>query len=350
MPKDRSWRRYLPFDDWPLEDQAAWNTAIAEGDILDGQGPATHWASATKRTNIHHNERWLGFLLHNEVLHRGCSPESRVTPGTVRQYVTHLRSEIAPRTVVSSLVGLKVMMKAMAPQENWRWLADICNALNRSSLPQTDKKSRMRPTEDIYVAALAELRRIRETPLTRRLDRVAYRDTLMLAMMAARPLRLKNFSHIQINRHLIREGGFWILVIPGEEVKNCQPLEFALPDSLIPFLEFYLDRVRPSFLNGGKDEALWLTFEGGPLGYHSIYDRFVLVTKRLLGVKINPHLLRDCAATSLSTVSPAAARSAAPLLGNRHFSTTERYYIRANQLEAGRKLNATLSSIKESLK
>src|SRR4051812_13545632 len=51
------------------------------------------------------------------------------------------------------------------------------------------------------------------------------------------------------------------------------------------------------------------------------------ITRRLVGVAINPHLLRDCAATSLSTVSPAAALSAAALLGHRQFATTERYYI-----------------------
>src|ERR1700722_11826716 len=41
-------------------------------------------------------------------------------------------------------------------------------------------------------------------------------------------------------------------------------------------------------------DALWLTFEGQPLEDHSVYWRSILVTKRLLGVAINPHLLRDC--------------------------------------------------------
>lgn len=63
------------------------------------------------------------------------------------------------------------------------------------------------------------------------------------------------------------------------------------------------------------------------------------------GVAIWPHLLRDYAATSLSTESPAAALSAASLLGHRNFSTTEKYYIRANQLEASRKINAAVSSL-----
>ncbi len=34
--------------------------------------------------------------------------------------------------MVSALVGLKVMIKAMAPEGSWRWLAEICNALNQT--------------------------------------------------------------------------------------------------------------------------------------------------------------------------------------------------------------------------
>jgi integrase/recombinase XerD len=172
----------------------------------------------------------------------------------------------------------------------------------------------------------------------------------MLAMLAARPLRLKNFTNIALGRHLHMSGDGWLLVIPGEEVKGGRPLEFTLPESLAPFLQVYLERVRPSLLGGKPGDALWLTYQGGPLDSSSVNWRFMLTSKRLIGVHINPHLLRDCAATSLSTVSPAAALAAAALLGHSNFATTERYYIRANQLEAGRRLNSMLSSLKSSLK
>jgi integrase len=91
---------------------------------------------------------------------------------------------------------------------------------------------------------------------------------------------------------------------------------------------------------------LWLGFEGEPLAAHSIYCRITRVTDHLLGVKINPHSFRACAATSLADRSPADARLAAPLLGHRYFATTERHYIRARQLEASRKVHATLAEIR----
>jgi integrase/recombinase XerD len=136
------------------------------------------------------------------------------------------------------------------------------------------------------------------------------------------------------------------MAFPAEEVKNRRPLEHDLPSSVVPFLQTYLKRIRPSFLKGAVSDALWLGFEGKPLTPHSIYGRIMLVSSRLLGVAIKPHLLRDCAATALSTVSPAAALSAAALLGHQSFATTERFYIRANQLDAGRAINAILADIR----
>jgi hypothetical protein len=58
--------------------------------------------------------------------------------------------------------------------------------------------------------------------------------------------------------------------------------------------------------------------------------------------------MRDCAATRLSTISVSAAVAAGALLGHRTFATTERYYVRANRLEASRSINDMLGSIKKS--
>src|SRR5512134_1298014 len=100
MSKDRSWRRYLPIADWPPVDRDAWSDAIREGDILEGQGPAAHWASATRHTNCQHYSRWLAFLRHQGFLGIDGLPKDRVTKEAVRAYVDHLRVEVAPRTVV----------------------------------------------------------------------------------------------------------------------------------------------------------------------------------------------------------------------------------------------------------
>ncbi len=345
-------RVHLPFNEWPLADRRAWEAAIRTGDILDGQGPAAHWRPATRQTNIQHYSHWLGYLANTDDLDQTAPLEDRVTPDRIREYIAHCKGRLAPRTVVSVLVGLKVMVKAMAPTRSWRWLADICNALNRTARPVKEKRSRMRDTGEIVAAAQTNMDRLLAGPLKTRLDRVAFRDSLMLALLAARPLRLGNFAHLELGRHLTQQANIWRIDIPGSETKTNQPLSFDIPKILTFYLDAYLHRIRPTFIPSGHatPPALWLGFRGHPLTPHSLYGRMILITERLLGRSINPHLLRDCAATTLSTRSTEDALTAAALLGHRGFATTERYYIRANQLDASRRINGVIDAIRAGAK
>jgi hypothetical protein len=65
----------------------------------------------------------------------------------------------------------------------------------------------MRPTAEIFTAAVAEMERLPATDLSVK-QALAYRDALMLALLAARPLRVKNFTALELRRHLVgTEGG-----------------------------------------------------------------------------------------------------------------------------------------------
>jgi len=66
----------------------------------------------------------------------------------------------------------------------------------------------------------------------------------------------------------------------------------------------------------------------------AIYDRIRERTKVKFGTALNPHLFRDAAATTIAIADPAYVRLAAPLLGHRTFSTTEKYYQQAKTYEA----------------
>jgi integrase/recombinase XerD len=76
--------------------------------------------------------------------------------------------------------------------------------------------------------------------------------------------------------------------------------------------------------------------DGSPMTQMAIYDRVRARTKDRFGVAMNPHLFRDAAATTMAIADPANVRLAAPLLGHRTFTTTERYYRHARALDAHR--------------
>jgi integrase len=337
-------RRGLPVSEWPQQDQIAWTKAQTSGDIFDEGGDASHWAEATKRTNAHHYGRWLGYLRWTGKLYKATVPADRVTRDEVRAYNHHLESIVAPRTRLSMLVGLKVMMQVMAPERSWRWLQDVCNRVQINAKPSKNKRARMRPTGEIFAAAIAELEHLPADCLSIK-QAVAYRDALMLAFLASRPLRVKNFTALELGYHLVRTEEGWLISIPAKETKTHQPVSFELPEPLLPWIERYLSEVRPLFPRAHASSRLWLG-KSGPLG-DVVCSRITKLTRRLLGTPINPHLLRDCAASSLAAVSADLARAAAPLLGHRHFSTTERYYIQADNLAASRRVNTILDQLKK---
>jgi site-specific recombinase XerD len=123
-----------------------------------------------------------------------------------------------------------------------------------------------------------------------------------------------------------------------------------LPPELVPYLNFYIEKVRPRMLQATQPDPLWIGWGGKPLTAQGIYHCLSRRTQELLGSKINPHLFRDCAASSLALESPEFARAAAPLLGHLSFKTTEKYYVQARQVDASRKLNDALTKIKADLK
>jgi integrase/recombinase XerD len=91
-------------------------------------------------------------------------------------------------------------------------------------------------------------------------------------------------------------------------------------------------------LAGGRyhGDHLWLGYRFERQAAHTLQLTLVNVTQHAFGAPINPHLFRDCAATSIAIQSPASVRIAAAVLGHRSFSTTEKYYNLACSLHAGR--------------
>ena len=68
-----------------------------------------------------------------------------------------------------------------------------------------------------------------------------YRDGLMIACLAYRPLRLANFIGLELGRQLQRRGTGWWLEIPAAETKTRRPIALPFPAPL----ELYLVRWRP---------------------------------------------------------------------------------------------------------
>jgi site-specific recombinase XerC len=159
--------------------------------------------------------------------------------------------------------------------------------------------------------------------------------------MTACPLRLKNFAGLTLGTTLRRVGNGWLIKIPASETKNKRPLELAVPEELTSYFQTYFERVRKRMANP-TETAMWVSWDGDRLAYHSIYVEFTRFTAKLFSKPINPHLFRDSAATTLATHSLKAVMAAPGLLGHTHPETTAKYYTHAGGIEASRKMNEIL--------
>src|SRR5215471_7068629 len=81
------------------------------------------------------------------------------------------------------------------------------------------------------------------------LKHVQARDGMMIAFLAARPLRIKNFTALRLGVHLTRrEDGRWRLYVPPAETKNSETIDDCLPADIGLLLDCYLQVDRPALM------------------------------------------------------------------------------------------------------
>ena len=185
---------------------------------------------------------------------------------------------------------------------------------------------------------LAELERLARLPVPTPRERQAYRDTLLTALLLACPIRERNLATMEVGRHLVRVGSEWHLRFEPDETKIGQALHLVLASTLTPFMDDYLARIRPGFPGAGTHTGVRPAQKGRAMAEETIYISVMATSRRLFGTALNPHTFRSLAATLLAETSPEDALHARPLLGHRQPQTTEKCYVRANQLSAARKV------------
>lgn len=338
---------HLPFDRWPLTERVAWEELFREGNPLDGRGVACHWREVTRAINRKHYARWLGWLSAAGRLDPEISPPQRATRDQVEAYARLLKETLSPRAAASALIGLKCVLLKMNPEADWRWLRDLTNRFKVWAGQVAPRRRAILPANRLFDGALAELERLAASTLLSPRRRTLYRDALIVALLTCCPVRARNLTGIEIGRHLQKAGPEWHLAFEADETKTRQPVRYVVAEALVPWLEFYLGQIRPYFRGAGNHHRLWPGDKARPLAYETLYSRVLLTTERLFGVAIAPHGFRTIAATALAETSPEDALQARALLGHRSPRTTERHYVRANQLRSSVRINTVLRDVRD---
>jgi integrase/recombinase XerD len=295
----------------------------------------------------------LAWLDANAMLDPAECPERRVTAERVSAYANEMMATTAPFSVQGRIGQLGNALRAMAPHQDWRWVLRGADRIRARATPVRDKRARLQMPNRLADLGFEVMAEANASTTGRAVWRAAdYRDGLIIALLAHRPLRARNLTMIECGVHLVRDGSVWRLVFTARETKTKEPIDEPFPIRLVSNLETYLAVHRPILLDVGRrngrppTEALWVSGLGRAMTYSNIRFQVTLRTKAAFGEALSPHLFRDCCATSIAIADPEHVHLIPSLLEHRSLRTSERHYNQAHTLEAGRRFQDTQSEIR----
>ena len=335
---------------WPARDREIWLAAAKSVGLLDETTAASDWSPSTLRKTANGYGHWLRWLMDSGCLDANAPASSRVTRDGVAAYIQFLtEAGLKPYSQVNRIQELHDALRVLDPQSPLCWLSRVLAILRARARPQNDKAARLRSPADLITLGRSLMRTADETKdWSAQRRAVWFRDGLIIALLASRPLRMRNFTSIQIGKHLVETHGSYWLVFPASEMKARQPFELTFPDQLLGALHTYLDHYRPILLLGetghvpSDQNALWVSEMGTAMEQGNLGVRIRKHTARAFGGSVTPHWFRDAAATEIAMSNPTHMDDAHRVLGHSSPTTTERYYNQARSFDAAQRFQNVL--------
>jgi integrase/recombinase XerD len=340
-------KKHLRFSAWPAEDPALWDAAFEHGDVFDEERRGVHLTEATKiglRTSL---ARFLGFLTSEYPERLRLPAEVRVNRDSIKSFVKHLRQSCRDTSVASTLQKLRLALGLICPASDWSWLKTIAKRIDAHAKPMPHRSQEVTCAQlfALGLQLMAEAQNSARTAgrITKE-DALIYRDGLIIALLAAVPLRKRTLAALTVNQHLMKIRDHWLLDIPARDTKTRRAVEFPIPDVLSEPIDLYLTRFRSAITHASKHHGLWPSAKGHPMSGGAIYGAVRRRTLDGLDLPVNLHRFRSAAGNLWSILDPANVRGVKDLLGHADFGTTEKHYIGAQSRLAGRALAKMLRS------
>lgn len=351
----------IKIENWPALDLQLWQTATKKGDFLEADGKAAHWSDATLLQVQKGYSKWLFHLTAEGALpaQELQAPIDRVNENQLRSYLERLKAQgLASQTIASRMVDLSEAIRVMQPKADITILRELSATLQQRAIPSRRKHAHIKPPKEIWQACRGYMEQsIQDNPAPNINQASRFRDALSLGLLAQRPLRRQNISGLALGEHLTFDDGIWYCHIPGNETKDGSPISFTLPEDerfSAVFTHYLLvSRKRllqaPGLTNDKLQNIigpLWVSTRGRAMTSHAFYYGITRISDELLGTPLNPHLLRDCAASALSSDAPEYIL-ASRILGHSSLATTLGHYEQSSMLAAGANLASTMEELQE---
>lgn len=330
--------------EWPRCDREPWLAVVQprKRDLLRADLVVT-WRTQTSKdytVGYTHGLRWLAGKGHLKPKH---PPARRWTPELLNAYVRDLdREDKATTSIHARVVALDRVLSHIAPELDRAFFARQLKRISRYSANDV-KIRRLKESAALVECGLRLMAEAEAAGPTNRRAVTKYRAGFQIALLALRPLRLRNFAQLEFgpNKSLSLRGDAYWIRIPGSQTKVGKEIDVGFPEKLVPHFERYWSVWRPRLApRGFAGGALWVssTYDR-PQGLNAIYKQIVKWTEVVFGESqsLNPHLFRDCLATSITIDDPSEWDLAHHLLGNTP-TTVMAHYDHGGTRSAGKEV------------
>jgi site-specific recombinase XerD len=325
----RCWR--IP--EWPLEDQRLWIENCKAGDPFDDPHYAPTLRSATRDKTAKGYGRWLCFLASNGWLDKSGPPLDRVTRPRLRRYFQELRAAgNADHTIIGRFDELCRAMRILAPHRDSSWIRKP-TGVTIYSLLEKNRRTVLVPDAEVLLAWGYSMMDQANTKTRRRDQLIAFRDGLLLTLLASCGRRLRSISLLRLGRELVRGTVCYRIELCPDQVKTNRADCFDLQPELTPYIDRYINDVRPALLGDARYAALWISARGGIWTAKAIQNQVLAHSRARFGTAFGPHRFRHAIASTAPHLDPSNPLLAAELLGISR-ETVQESYNRAGSARA----------------
>ena len=251
----------------------------------DAAQPGRHLKPVTLGKCAEGYGRWLGFLAYRGLLDPTEAPEQRVTEARIMEYLDLLLDNgNAGHTIYGRLCELKDALRILAPAADLSWLLRPGGIDIRGRLDMTPRHLAVHHPQTLYRWGLELMEQAVKLSGPRR-RQVMLRDGLMIALFAARAMRLRSQHALGLETQVRRSEGRWWIALGPDDVKTGRPIEYPAPDALQRWIERYVTVERVELLAGKASDAFWINWGGQPLGERGIEKRIRWHSTKKFGPK-----------------------------------------------------------------
>ena len=353
------------FPDTLRADIDRWKDRLRGVDLLAEHGLDRPLAERTIETRDFQLRQLASALVHqgmgpHEITSLGVMTELSNTRLALKFFLD--RSDNKPTVQIAQLAHLLRSIAKYHLEASSEVIAEYSRLVNRLTPERhgmTDKnRDKLRQFEDPQnVHALLEypstaVRRLDGEKQKTRSQAVQCQIALAVEMLLMMPIRMGNLVSLNIETHLHRsrgKGDEVHLVIPGEEVKNKEPLEFRFPVETLSLLDLYLKEYRPLLLD--KPSSWLFPGRGGAHKVRSVLSNQISRhIQKATGLNVNPHLFRHLAAKLYLDENPGGYEVVRRLLAHRSMQTTINAYAGLETKSAAAHFDQTILDIRDALR